>query len=105
MRKTKLLLGAIIAIVIVFVGFIIFQQELLADIFRPMILPLVTVYYYMDGGRKRDNFFYFLVFYSLTEILGVIYHYANISAVVGEIMYFGCNLLYITAYMFLILEV
>lgn len=105
MQKIKLLLGAIIAIVIAYVGFIIFQQDFLADIFRPMILPLVTVYYCMNGGCKRDNFFYFLLFYSLSELLGVFYYYATVSAVVDNIMYFGCNLLYVAAYMFLILEV
>lgn len=105
MQKTKFLLGVIIALVVTFIGLRIFQQEMIADYIRPVILPLVAVYYCMTGNCKKSNLFYFLVFYAIAELLGIFYYYATISELVDNIMYFGCNSLYIIAYIFLMLEV
>jgi len=105
MQKTKLLLGVIIALVVTFIGLVIFQQEILADFIRPVILPLVTVYYCLNGNCRKNYFFYFLLFYSIAEFVGIFDYYASISDLVNDLLYFGCNLLYIIAYIFLMLEV
>ena len=105
MQKTKLLLGAIIALVIAYLGLIIFQQETIADYIRPVILPMVVIHYCLSGHNERTYFFLFLLFYAFSEVLGVFYYYSTTSKLAEDIMYFGCNILYILAYIFLILEV
>lgn len=105
MQKRKLLLGVIITLVVTFIGFRIFQQEMIADFIRPVILPLVTVYYCISGYNKSSYFFFFLLTYAISELLGIFYYYATVSELADNLLYFGCNLLYILAYIFLILEV
>jgi len=105
MRATKLLIGLIITLAVLFIGFRIFQEEVFADITRPLILPLVTILYCIKTNRKRGHFFYFLFLYSIGELLGLAYYYIPISTLADNLMYFGCNLLYISAYIFLILYI
>ena len=105
MQKTKLLLGLIICLTIAFLGFRVFKLDTYADFVRPVILPLVTVLYCVSGNKKSGYFFYFLLLYSISEVIGIFYYYATISRVVDNLMYYVCNLLYVAAYFFLILEV
>lgn len=105
MQKTKILLGVIATLVIAFIGFRIFNQEIIADYIRPIILPLVTLYYVLKGHSKRSYFFLFLAVYSFAEIFGFFNQAAEESVLVDNLMYFGCNSLYILAYIFLIMEV
>ena len=105
MQKSKLLSGIIIALTISFIGFQIFQLNLIGGIVRGLILPLLTVLYCISGKSKSNYFFYFLVFYSLAEFTGVFSYFAYYSVIVDNLLYYGGNLCYITAYIFLILEV
>jgi len=105
MQKSKLLSGIIIALTISFIGFQIFQLDLIGGIVRGLILPLLTVLYCISGKSKSSQFFYFLLFYALAEFTGVFSYFAYYSVVVDNILYYGGNLAYITAYIFLILEV
>lgn len=105
MQKSKLLSGIIIALTISFIGFQIFQVDLIGGIVRGLILPLLTVLYCISGKSKSVHFFYFLIFYALAEFTGVFSYFAYYSVVVDNILYYGGNLAYITAYVFLILEV
>jgi hypothetical protein len=74
-------------------------------IVRGFILPLLTVLYCISGKTKSSYFFYFLVFYSLAEFTGVFSYFAYYSVIVDNMLYYGGNLCYISAYVFLILEV
>ncbi len=105
MQRTKILLGVIITLIIAFVGFKIFQQDVIADYIRPFILPILTLYYCIGAHDKRSKFFFFLMFYSIGELLQVFYYYAELSNLVADLLYFGCNILYILAYLFLTLYV
>ena len=105
MQKSKLLSGIIIALTISFIGFQIFQLDLIGGIVRGLILPLLTVLYCISGKSKSSHFFYFLLFYALAEFTGAFSYFAYYSVVVDNILYYGGNLAYITAYIFLILEV
>jgi hypothetical protein len=105
MQKSKLLSGIIIALTISFIGFQIFQLDLIGGIVRGLILPLLTVLYCVSGKSKSNYFFYFLIFYSISEFLGVFSYFAYYSVVVDNTIYYLGNLSYITAYVFLILEV
>lgn len=105
MENNKLLSGIIIALTISFIGLQIFQQELFADFVRGLILPILTVLYCLSGKSKTNYFFYFLLCYSLSDFSRVFSYFAYYSSVVDNALYYGGNLLYITAYIFLILEV
>ncbi|MBT8264985.1 MAG: hypothetical protein KJO41_03730 [Bacteroidia bacterium] len=105
MQKRKFLLGVIITLVVAFLGFRIFQQETIADFIRPLLLPLVTIFYWISGFKKTSYFFFFLLIYSIAEFVGLFYYYMPATDLVDNLMYFGCNLLYILAYIFLIMEV
>ncbi|MBT8273829.1 MAG: hypothetical protein KJO77_08485 [Bacteroidia bacterium] len=105
MQKTKILLGIIATLVIAFIGFRIFQQEVIADYIRPIILPLVTLYYIIEGYNRKSYFFLFLAVYAFADLFGFFNQMAEESELVDSLMYFGCNTLYILAYIFLIMEV
>ena len=105
MQKTKILLGAIIALVIAFIGLKVFQLETYADYVRPVILPLLLLYYCLRYKDRSSNYYYFLFFYALSEILTITYYLVEVTKLVDDIMYYGCNFLYILAYSFLIIEV
>ncbi|MFT5217086.1 MAG: hypothetical protein ACI83H_002219 [Glaciecola sp.] len=105
MQKSKLLSGIIIALTISFVGFQIFQVDFIGGIVRGLILPLLTILYCVTGKSKSNYFFYFLLFYSLSEFTSVFSYFAYHSVVVDNLLYYGGNICYITAYVFLMLEV
>jgi hypothetical protein len=105
MQKSKLLSGLIIALTITFIGFQIFQLDLVGGIVRALILPLLTVLYCISGKSKSNYFFYFLLCYSLAEFTGAFSYFAYYSVIVDDAIYYIGNLAYITAYVFLILEV
>jgi hypothetical protein len=88
-----------------FVGLQIFQQELSAAFVRGLILPLVTVLYCISGKSKSNYFFYFLLCYALSDFSGVFTYFAYFSVYVDNAIYYCGNFLYISAYIFLIMEV
>lgn len=105
MNLSKFLSGIIIVLTVSFVGLQIFQQELSAPFVRGLILPLLTVLYCISGKSKSNYFFYFLLFYSFSEFSNVFSYFAYYSITVDYTLYYGGNLCYIIAYIFLILEV
>ena len=105
MLTRKILLGFIIVLAIVFIGLLIFDHQEIADYVRPIILPLLTVLYYLIKKDKTSYFFFFLVFYSIAELSGIFNYYAQYSYFMNDLLYYGGNSLLITAYVFLILEI
>jgi hypothetical protein len=105
MQKRKILLGFIIVLAIVFIGLKIFNMQEIAGYVRPIILPLLLLFYYLAKRDRSSYFFYFLVFYSITELSGLFSYYAIKSYFVDSLLFYGGNILYITAYVFLILEI
>jgi len=105
MLTRKLLLIFIILLAIVFVGLQVFELQAVADYVRPVILPLLALLYYLAKKEKSSNFFYFLLFYSIGEISSLFSYYAQYSNFMNDLLYYGGNILFITAYVFLILEI
>lgn len=105
MQKRNILLGFIIVLSIVFIGLQIFNMQEIAGYVRPLILPLLLISYYLVKKDRSSYFFYFLLFYSITELAGFFTYFARESYIVDSLMYYGGNTLYITAYVFLILEI
>jgi len=105
MQKRKILLGFIIVLAIVFIGLQVFNMQEIAGYVRPIILPLLLISYCLAKNERSSYFFYFLLFYSITELSGLFTYFARESYFVNSLMYYGGNTLYITAYVFLILEI
>lgn len=105
MQKRKILLGFIIVLAIVFIGLQIFNMKEIAGYVRPIILPLLLISYCLAKRKRSSYFFYFLLFYSITELSSFFTYFARESYFVDSLMYYGGNTLYITAYVFLILEI
>ncbi|RLD30224.1 MAG: hypothetical protein DRI75_00690 [Bacteroidetes bacterium] len=105
MQNKKILLGFIIVLAIVFIGLQIFNMQEIAEYVRPLILPLLLISYCLTRKERSSYFFYFLLFYSITEFSSFFTHFARESYFVDSLMYYGGNTLYITAYVFLILEI
>ena len=105
MRKQRLLMSLVIGLTITFFGFQVFNQEAIADIFRGLILPALVVLYCTVTKEKSSFFFYFLVCYAISEFLGMFGYFALKYTWVDNLRYYGGNIMYITAYMFLILEI
>ncbi len=105
MLTRKLLLIFIIVLTIVFISLQVFELQSVADYVRPVILPLLALLYYLAKKEKSSNFFYFLLFYSIGEISSLFSYYAQYSNFMNDLLYYGGNILFITAYLFLILEI
>jgi len=105
MLTRKLLLIFIILLAIVFIGLQVFELQAVVDYVRPIILPLLALLYYLAKKEKSSNFFYFLLFYSIGEISSLFSYYAQYSNFMNDLLYYGGNILFITAYVFLILEI
>ena len=105
MQKRHILLGFIIALAIIFIGLQIFGLNVIAGYVRPLILPLLTISYYLVQKKRRSNFFYFLLFYSIADLSSLFGYYAQSSYFVNSLLYYGGNTLYIIAYVFLIIEI
>ncbi len=105
MFKRNILLGFIIVFAVIFIGLQIFKLHEVADYVRPIILPLLTILYYLVKKDRISNFFYFLLFYSIGEITSLFSYFATESIFIDNILYYTGNSLFITAYVFLILEI
>jgi hypothetical protein len=105
MQKVKILLGFAIILSIGFIGLQIFEQDVLVNYLRPVILPILVVTYCISKKEKSSNFFYFLLFYAIAELLGLFSYFAMQSYFIDSLLYYGGNMLYITAYVFLILQI
>lgn len=95
----------VIGLTTVFFGFQVFNQESLAELVRGLILPALIVLYCTVSKEKSSFFFWFLLCYATSEFLGMFGFYALEYAWVDNLRYYGGNVMYITAYMFLILEI
>ena len=105
MQKRKILLGFIIALAIAYIGFQIFEQQDFAGYVRPIMLPLLVILYCLVNKERSSYFFYFLLLYAIAELSSLFSYYAQSSYLVDSLLYYGGNILYITAYVFLIIEI
>jgi hypothetical protein len=82
---------------------IVFQFNDKSDVavsIKSFILPIVTIFYFLNFNRKTLFFSLFLVFYSISDLLIFIQPYIS-----HNVDYFLGNSLYIMAYTCLILEI
>jgi hypothetical protein len=85
-------------------GLQVFDQTEIASLLRAFMLPTVLIYYLLTRNKKDIYFFFFLFFYSLSEFFNIFSYFNNIIADTNYIFYAG-NLLYIAAYLSLVLKI
>ena len=105
MLTRKILLIFIIVLTIVFISLQVLELQVVADHVRLILLPLLLLLYCLAKKDRSSYFFYFLLFYSITELSGFLIYFAQESYFVDSLMYYGGNTLYIIAYAFLVLEI
>ncbi len=105
MQKRKTLLIFTIVLAIVFMGLQIFNLQEVADYVEPIILPFLTISYYLVNKDRSSHFFYFLLFFSIGELSSLFSYYAKDSYFIDSLLYYIGNSLFIIAYIFLILEI
>lgn len=105
MQRVKILLGSAIVLSIGFIGLQVIGQDDIASYMRPVILPFLVVAYCIVKKEKSSNFFYFILFYAIAEFLGLFSYFALQSYFIDSLLYYGGNMLYITAYIFLIMQI
>lgn len=102
----KSLIGVLIALSVVFMGFQIFGLEVEAAGIRAALMILLTVLYYIRVDNKRVLFFLFLITFSIAEILNFVGWLVPIVPNHGvDYLYYTVNSLYILAYLFLIVQI
>lgn len=100
MNKSKLLVGFALLCFVLYFVFQLSESYYWSDVFRALIIPLVTLLYFINIKKKSVYFSGFLVLYSISELLTLVSPYISI-----DIDYFLGNTLYITAYVLLIYEI
>jgi len=105
MQNQKLLMVFIIILAIIYIGLQILEMQVIADYVRPTLVPLLTITYYLAKKEKSSNFFYFLLFYSIGEIFSLFRYFGLDFFFIDDLLYYLVNTLFITAYIFLILEI
>ncbi|MDO6597173.1 hypothetical protein Q4512_09635 [Oceanihabitans sp. 2_MG-2023] len=85
-----------------YLGFTVFSllDSSVFAILELLVVPAITVLYFISRKEKSLFFLLFLVSYSVSDILHII-DGDNLS----EVLYFACNILYVVAFFFLLLEV
>ena len=102
--KSNILIGAIICLCMSFALFEIKEEYFISSVSKSFIVPLFTILYIINVKRKSPYFFWFLILFSVSELLIFAEYYID-SDSVFDIYYMIGNLLYILAYILLTLEV
>lgn len=105
--KTKLFVGILITLSIATLVYEIIQDPI-GNIIRSFILPLLTCLYFFKNKGKTSYFFFFLLFFSISESLSWVDNYDNLEIGLFNMSYYQFyigNISSIVAYIFLILEV
>lgn len=105
MIARQLLLGILIILAIVFLGFQIVGLEVVAAGFRALLFVFLTTFYWIKVKEKQPLFLAFLMTFTIADMLSF---YGSMSPAVPpndiDFAYYFINSLYIMAYTFLILK-
>lgn len=84
-----------------YLGFTVFGllDNSIFSIIELLVVPVITVFYFVSRKEKSLFFLLFLVSYSIADIL----HIADGDSL-SETLYFACNTLYVLAFLFLLFE-
>lgn len=106
MSVTRILVGILIALSIVFMGFQIYELEVHAAGVRALLLIFLIILYYIRVKNKLFYFFLFLLTFAIAEILNFVGWMSPPVAIDSvDYLYYISNSLYILAYTFLIIQI
>ncbi|WP_406684136.1 hypothetical protein N1F78_15810 [Seonamhaeicola sp. MEBiC1930] len=108
MNKSKVLVSLVIVIYVLFTVFGFLGNETIAFTLDSLILPLVTVIYFLFFNKKTLFFSLFILCYAASDIIGLIVNfipYDNSYSVIYKLDYYIGNTLYILSYAFLFIGI
>ena len=105
MLNKKILPILTVILALVFIVLEIYEYEEFASFTRFLLLPLLTLTYYLSKKESTSYFFYFLLFYSVTEVTIYLGCFVKRTILINYLFYYGGNILYVTSYVFLALEI
>ncbi|TNJ43106.1 hypothetical protein KFZ70_11495 [Tamlana fucoidanivorans] len=112
MQKSKIIGGIVFIVYLVFMILEFSEHYSFAFLLDSLMVPLIGVAYFYSKTPKNIFFLLFLLFYTLSDIIGVVTHvltYYNLSEpeslVFYKYDYYIGNTLYIFSYVFLLIRV
>lgn len=107
MYKSKVLISFIVICYVLFAFFEFKGNSVMAYNFNSVIVPLITLTYIFFIKKKRTLFFLFLIFYSISDLMGLIISNLHINEPEKwySLHYYIGNSLYILAYVFLVIKI
>ncbi|WP_044632326.1 hypothetical protein [Neotamlana sedimentorum] len=110
MKISKVFVSLIVGCFILFATFELMGHYNISSVFESLIVPLVAVAYFFLVKEKSIWFLFFLLFYSISDILGIFVEWIIDDYNLDEKLYFAydyyiANLLYDLAYLCLLIEV
>lgn len=103
MNKSKILVGFALLCCIMYAVFQFVETEkslYLSDAFRALVIPIITILYFINVKDKSIYFSGFLILYSLSELM------CWVSPTIPTMLdYYTGNALYISAYVLLVYEI
>jgi len=100
MTKSNILIGLVVLLSMLFIVFQFNNNEVLSTMVRSLIVPMITLLYFINVKKRSFFFTMFLVLFSISEITVLFSRYFP-----AQSEYFVGNSLYILAYIFLIYEI
>ncbi len=100
MSKSKILIGLVIAFCAFFIVFEFNENQWMSSMIRALIVPTITLLYFLNAIKRPILFSLFLVLFSISELTILFSQFFP-----GESEYYIGNLLYIIAYACLIAQI
>ena len=111
-RKSNILIGFIIMLCLAFAVFEFRQMYLLSEKFKALIVPLFTLLYFVTVKRRSFYFSAFLILFSISELIVFSELFFDFDVMTDnellkydDVYYTTGNILYIAAYIFLLIDV
>lgn len=107
MSKSKVLVGFVVIVYILFSIFEFSGKYKLSLYFDSLIIPLITLIYMLYVKKKDICFLMFLLFYGMTDLFVMVINFIpnKESFLIFEFKYYIGNTMYIIAYLFLFIKV
>lgn len=112
MYKSKILVGCVLVFYVLFALFEAIGSYTIAFHLESLIIPLITLIYLFFVSNKSTLFLLFLLFYSISDVLGIVtdnllFYYVpyNEGFILYEYDYYVGTALYIMSYVFLFVKI
>ena len=107
MYKSKVLIGFVVLCYLLFAVFEFSGFSKVAYYLHSLIVPLITLIYLLFIKDKSRLFLLFLVFYTISDIMGLIIGNMPLDETrkLYDFQYYFGNLLYILSYLFLVVKI